>query len=103
MKQRVVLTSELPMIATEILSRDFEVITHSNEGPRTEDELVTILGEADGAITLLTDPVTRRVLESNPNLRIVANCAVGTNNIDLGAARDLGIIVTNTPGVLTET
>ena len=46
--------------------------------------------------------MTRRVLESNPNLRIVANFAVGYNNIDVEAARELGVIVTNTPGVLTE-
>jgi len=51
---------------------------------------------------LLSDPLTRRVLESNPNLRMIANYAVGHNNIDIDAARDLGIRVTNTPGVLTE-
>jgi lactate dehydrogenase-like 2-hydroxyacid dehydrogenase len=64
--------------------------------------MIAILSEADAAITLLSDPITRRVLESNPNLRIVANFAVGTNNVDVEAARDLGVIVTNTPGVLTE-
>ena len=42
------------------------------------------------------------MLESNPNLRIVSNFAVGYNNIDLTAARELGVTVTNTPGVLTE-
>jgi glyoxylate reductase len=64
--------------------------------------MITILAEADAAITLLQDPITRRVLESNPNLRIVSNFAVGYNNIDIEAARELGIAVTNTPGVLTE-
>jgi len=61
-----------------------------------------LLAEADAAITLLSDPLTRRVLESNPNLRMVANYAVGYNNVDVDAARELGIRVTNTPGVLTE-
>ena len=42
------------------------------------------------------------MLESNPNLRIVSNFAVGYNNVDIDAARELGIVVTNTPGVLTE-
>jgi glyoxylate reductase len=64
--------------------------------------MITILAEADAAVTLLQDPITRRVLESNPNLRIVSNHAVGYNNIDIDAARELGIAVTNTPGVLTE-
>src|SRR5206468_6933456 len=75
---------------------------HPSEVERSGGELIAILGEADAAITLLSDPLTRRVLESNPNLRIVANFAVGYNNVDVDAARELGIVVTNTPGVLTE-
>ena len=64
--------------------------------------MATLLAEADAAIVLLSDPITRRVMESNPNLRIVLNFAVGYNNIDLEAARELRVTVTNTPGVLTE-
>lgn len=102
MKYTVVLTGTFLPVAREILAKEFDVIEHPNESQRTEDELITILSEADAAITLLTDPLTRRVLQSNPNLRIVANHAVGFNNIDIDAARELGIIVTNTPDVLTE-
>ncbi len=69
---------------------------------RNEDDLITILGDADAAIVLLQDPITRRVLEANPNLRCVSNFAVGYNNIDVDAARELRVTVTNTPGVLTE-
>ncbi len=102
MKYTVVLTAAYPPIAREILAGEFDVVEHPTEHNRTEDDVITILSEADAAITLLSDPLTRRVLASNPNLRIVANCAVGYNNIDLDAARELGITVTNTPGVLTE-
>ena len=102
MKYTVVLTAAFPAVAREILAGEFDVIEHPTEHGRTEDDLITILAEADAAITLLQDPVTRRVLESNPNLRIVSNFAVGYNNIDVDAARELGIMVTNTPGVLTE-
>jgi glyoxylate reductase len=101
-KYTVVLTAAYPPIAREILAAEFDVVEHPTESERSEDELITILSEADAAITLLSDPLTRRVLESNPNLRIVANHAVGYNNIDIAAARELGITVTNTPGVLTE-
>jgi glyoxylate reductase len=101
-KYTVVLTAAYPPIAREILAEEFDVIEHPTEAERGEDELITILSEADAAITLLSDPLTRRVLESNSNLRIVANHAVGYNNIDIAAARELGITVTNTPGVLTE-
>ena len=102
MKHTVVLTAKYPKVAREMLSRDFDVIEHPTEHDRTEEEMVTLLSDADGAITLLSDPITRRVLEANPNLRIVANFAVGHNNVDIAAARDLGVTVTNTPGVLTE-
>jgi glyoxylate reductase len=102
MKHTVVLTAAFPRVARDILAGDFDVVEHPTEHERTEEEMITILSEADAAITLLTDPLTRRVLSSNPNLRIVANFAVGYNNVDVEAARELRIMVTNTPGVLTE-
>jgi glyoxylate reductase len=101
-KPIVVLTAQYPTIAREILSGLAEIVEHPTEQERSEDDMIAILSEADAAITLLGDPLTRRVLESNPNLRIVANYAVGYNNVDVEAARELGVIVTNTPGVLTE-
>lgn len=100
-KYTVVLTAEFPAAARDLLAGEFDVVAFPSEGARSEEQLITILAEADAAITLLTDPLSRRVLESNPNLRMVANYAVGYNNIDLDAAMELGITVTNTPGVLT--
>jgi glyoxylate reductase len=102
MRYTVVLTAAFPAIAREILAPHFDVIEHPTEHERSEDEVITLLSEADAAITLLSDPLTRRVLEANPNLRIVSNFAVGYNNVDIAAARELGVTVTNTPGVLTE-
>jgi glyoxylate reductase len=102
MKYTVVLTAQFPPLAREILAGTFDVVEHPTEQARSEDDMITILAEADAAITLLSDPITRRVLSSNPNLRIVANFAVGYNNVDVAAARDLGVTITNTPGVLTE-
>ncbi|HUP65646.1 MAG TPA: D-glycerate dehydrogenase [Thermoanaerobaculia bacterium] len=102
MKHTVVMSSPIPSIAREILSQRYEVVEHSASGTRSEETMALMAVEADGLITLNHDPVTRRVLESNPNLRIVANYAVGVDNIDLSAASELGIVVTNTPGVLTE-
>jgi glyoxylate reductase len=64
--------------------------------------MITILSEADAAITLLSDPLTRNVLAANSGLHMIANYAVGYNNVDVDAARELGIVITNTPGVLTE-
>ena len=102
MKHTIVLTAAFPRLARDLLAGTFDVVEHPTEQERTEEEMITLLSDADGAITLLSDPLTRRVLSSNPNLRIVANFAAGHNNVDAGAARELGITVTNTPGVLTE-
>jgi glyoxylate reductase len=102
MKYTVVLTAAFPDVARQILEPHFDLIEHPTEHDRTEDDLITILSESDAAITLLQDPITRRVLESNRDLRIVSNFAVGYNNVDIEAARELGVVVTNTPGVLTE-
>lgn len=102
MRYTVVLTADFPDVARDILAPHFDVIEHPTEHGRSEDDVIMLLADADGAITLLQDPITRRVLEANPNLRIVSNHAVGYNNIDIEAARELGIAVTNTPGVLTE-
>jgi glyoxylate reductase len=102
MKQTVVITAAIPRVATAILSRTFEVVAHPTEGARSEDDLITLIAEADGIITMVTDPMTRRVIESNPNLRAIGNYGVGVNNIDLDAAREHGVVVTNTPEALTD-
>jgi glyoxylate reductase len=102
MKPVVVLTAKYPNVVREILSGLCEFVEHPSEQGRSEEEMITILSEADAAITLLSDPITRKVLAANHDLRMIANYAVGYNNIDVDAARELGITITNTPGVLTE-
>lgn len=102
MRYTVVLTAGFPPVAREVLAPHFDVMSWPTEHDRSEEDMITILAEADGAVTLLSDPITRRVLESNPHLRVVANFAVGYNNIDVAAARELGVVIGNTPGVLTE-
>jgi len=102
MKPLVVLTAKYPKIVREILSGLCELVEHPSEQGRSEEEMITILSEADAAITLLSDPLTRNVLAANRDLRMIANYAVGYNNVDVDAARELGVTITNTPGVLTE-
>jgi glyoxylate reductase len=69
----------------------------------TRDELLAQLEDADGLVCLLTDTIDEGLLAAAPRLRVVANVAVGYNNIDVEAATRRRIVVTNTPGVLTET
>jgi glyoxylate reductase len=83
---------------------------HEVVGPNTDDramtssELVAHAGEVDAIVCLLTDRIDAAVLEAGRGrLKVVANAAVGFDNIDLAAARERGIAVCNTPGVLDET
>ncbi len=69
----------------------------------TQDELIALLKHAQGAITTLREPITAAVLDACPQLKVVSNIAVGYNNIDVAACTARGIVVTNTPDVLTQT
>ncbi len=71
--------------------------------PMMPDELQTAVRSADGLVCLLTDRVDTAVLAVAPKLKMVANVAVGYDNIDLAAATQHGVLVSNTPDVLTET
>jgi phosphoglycerate dehydrogenase-like enzyme len=89
MRYTVVLTGAFPEVVTSMLAAHFDVVGHPGES-RSEEDLITILAEADAAIVLPTDPITRRVLSENPNLRMVA-CVGGS--IDVEAAHELGVVV----------
>lgn len=67
------------------------------------DVLKKEVQQADALWTTISDQITKEIMTSAPNLKVIANLAVGFNNIDVEAAKELGITVTNTPDVLTET
>lgn len=79
-----------------------DVDLNDGDADLTHEELTARLRGKQGAITVLTNIVNRDLLESAPDLKVVANIAVGYNNIDVRAAREQGVVVTNTPDVLTE-
>ena len=80
----------------------FEVDMREASEPLPKPELIRRLQEADGLLCLLTDRVDAEVLRSAPRLKVVATATVGYDHIDVEAATALGILVTNTPDVLTE-
>ena len=98
----VAITSPLPGRAEEFLSERFAVRIHDGPALLTEEAVAEFFGAADGAVAVLANPITRRVFESCPSLRVVGNVAVGFDNIDIPAAEERGIWITNTPDVLTE-
>jgi glyoxylate reductase len=77
-------------------------LTIPPRGSFTRAELVNLLGEAEALIALLDVTVDAALLDAAPRLRIVANHAVGFDNVDVPAATRRGVIVTNTPDVLTD-
>lgn len=102
-KPKVFLTRQLP---AEVMARLREVSNlsiHPYDRALTKEEIIAGVKDKDALLCLLTDQIDREVLSANPDLKIVANYAVGYNNIDVYAAAELGIPVSNTPGVLTET
>jgi glyoxylate reductase len=78
-----------------------EIKLWDQELPPSPDELDALLEECDGAITLLTDRIDGSVLARHPGLRVISNFAVGYDNIDVPAASERGVLVCNTPDVLT--
>ena len=91
---KAVATFALPDAAAELLREVADVA--GPEGWRDE------LGDADALLCLLTDRVDAALLERAPRLRVVANAVVGYEHVDLAACRARGVVVTNTPDVLTE-
>ncbi len=73
------------------------------EAPPPREVLLREVRHADGLLCLLTDRVDQEVIAAGKRLRVISNCAVGHDNIDVPAATARGILVCNTPGVLTET
>ena len=102
-KKRVLVTRNLPGAALEALKARTEVVLNEEDRVLTREELLALSAGMDGILCLLTDTIDAAVMEAaGPQLVVVSNYAVGYNNIDVTEATRRGIMVTNTPGVLTE-
>lgn len=102
-RARVLVTRRIAPEALALLSERFDVTQWDSSEPIPRDRLVTGLSGVHGLLALLTERIDGELLDLASQLKIVANMAVGYDNIDLTAARQRGVIVTNTPGVLTQT
>jgi glyoxylate reductase len=85
----------------DAIPQRYRVLADSTDRPATANELAHGFSQADAVICTLADRIDASVLSQATKLKIVANYAVGYNNIDLSAATQHGIVVTNTPDVLT--
>jgi len=102
MKPKVLLTHPLLKEAMDYLADQVDLELATEELFLPKAELISKLKDKEGLLCFLTDPVDKEVIDEAPELRVIANCAVGVNNIDVNYARSRGILVTNTPNVLTE-
>ncbi len=101
MKKRVYITRQIPQAGVDLLKEKYHVDVYSENQPLSRTLLLQKVRDCDALVSLLSDKIDEDVLKRGEKLKIVANYAVGYNNIDNAAAKKQGIMVTNTPGVLT--
>jgi len=100
---KVVVTGKIPAVALERLRAEHTVDAWEDESPIARDELLKRVAGAEAIVSLLTEKIDGELLDAaGKQLRSVSNVAVGYNNIDVPACRERNVLVTNTPGVLTE-
>lgn len=102
-RPRVYVTRRLPQPVLDLLGQHLQLSVWPGDLPPPRAVLLKEVAEADGLLALLTDRVDAQLLDGAPHLRVVSNYAVGYDNIDVPAATRRGVLVTNTPDVLTET
>jgi glyoxylate reductase len=100
---RIVVTRRIPEPAIELLREAGDLWVSPHDRPLSTDELYEAIAGADAVVTLLHDRVDRAFLDAaGPQLNVIANVAVGYDNVDVPVATERGVLVTNTPGVLTD-
>jgi glyoxylate reductase len=98
----VLVTKRLPWAAIATLEAACDVDVHDGAGYLSHDELVARVQGKQGIVALMPDAIDRGVIEAGTELKVIAVVAVGYNNIDVAATQARGIVVTNTPDVVTE-
>ncbi|MEX0616334.1 MAG: D-glycerate dehydrogenase [Candidatus Woykebacteria bacterium] len=100
---KVYVTRPIPEVGVNTLKEKFEVVVNPENRVLSKDELKQTVAGVDAILCLLTDKIDGEVLDAaGRGLKVVANYAVGVDNIDLEAAKQRNVVVANTPGVLTE-
>ena len=102
-KPVVIVTRKLPDVVETRMCELFDTRLNVDDKPMSQADIIQAVKVADVLVPTVTDRIDRAVLtQAGPQLRLIANFGTGVDNIDLDTARNRGILVTNTPGVLTE-
>jgi len=99
---KIFVTRKIPEPGLDLLRKNHEIEVFPHDRVPTKGEIIKGLKGKDGLLCLLSDPIDEEVINSEPNLKMIAIYAVGYDNIDLNAATKRKIPVSNTPGVLTD-
>ena len=99
---RVLVTRRLPAGGLDPLAGD-ELVERDDDAPLSPEELRAAMADVEAVVCLLSDRISADVIAAAPRLRVIANVAVGYDNVDVDAATRAGVAVCNTPDVLTET
>jgi len=100
---KVIVSYKIPEVGLKKLREKFELSLNEKGRFLSEEEMISKVGDADALVCLGTEKIDKEIMDAGKRLKIIANYAVGYNNIDVDYATKKDIMVTNTPGVLTET
>ena len=103
MTEKIFVTMPIPEETLGLLKQHFNVDINEEDELLSKQEIISRAKDADGIFCLLTDKIDKEVIDSLGNIKIISQCAVGFDNVDVSAASEKNIVVTNTPGVLTDT
>ncbi len=101
-KKKILVTGRLPDEVMAQLAAVCDMEANREDRPMEREQVLEKIADREGLLSVITDRVDAELMDRAPNLKIISNLAVGTNNIDVAAATARGIAVTNTPGVTTE-
>ncbi|MBU0497813.1 MAG: D-glycerate dehydrogenase [Candidatus Thermoplasmatota archaeon] len=100
---KIFVTRAIPEAGLTYLRKHADITINPHDRMLTKQEILNGIRGKDGLLCLLTDPIDHDVITAEPKLKMIANYAVGYDNIDIKTATKQGILVSNTPGVLTDT
>ncbi len=101
--KKILITRKVPDDVTARACANYDAIINTDDDPYGPDRMIELLEGADGLLATITNDLSRGVIERLPeSIKVIATFSVGYEHIDLDAARERSIVVTNTPGVLTD-
>jgi len=99
--EKILVTFPTPRM-TKILLKEYETVYNDEERVLSKEEIVELGKDATALLTTLVDRIDRDIIFSLPKLKVISNCAAGYDNIDIKAAKERKIAVTNTPGIVSK-